>query len=240
MYHHTKMKYSFLFFLLTFNFVVSYAQNSAVKVLTFKVNFPADSLSNSNVDFTKEKPECEFELKGKIPLRYSFHLQNDTIASLYQFKNNQFQFQENMNYQPFLWHLDNDILFSNFKIIDFDHDGDEDLLCWVFSNINGNEWTIIFINDQTQQKLVRLYNTADDTYIWNKPEFDKKNNIINTELYGSAFGVSEEGSYKLQDNLSIIPLKKHYQDRTGKKIFDYEYVGEKGKWKLKSKAKLKQ
>lgn len=234
------MKYSFLFVLFILTFSYSHAQNDTIKVLSFKVNFPVDSLSNTGVDFSKEKPEYEFELKGKIPLKYSFRLQNDSLVSLYQLKNNYFQFQENMDYQPFLWHLDNDTLFSNFKIVDFDNDGDEDLLCWIFSNMNGNEWTIIFINDQTQQKLVRLYNTADDTDIWNRPEFDKESKTINTELYGSAYGTSEESSYQLQDELTVIPLKKHYQDRTGKKILDYEYVGEKGKWKLKSKAKLKQ
>lgn len=232
------MKQFLLLLFITLTFSYAHAQNDSIKRLTFKVNFPADSLSSIDVDFTKEKPECEFELKGKILLKYSFRLQNDSIASLYQFKNNEFQLQENMDYQPFLWHLDDDILFSNFKIVDFDNDGDEDVLCWVFSNVNGNEWTIIFINDQTQQKLVRLYNTADNTDIWSRPEFDRETKTINTELYGSVYGVSEEGSYHLKD-LTITPIKKHFQDRTGKRMYDYEYVGGNGKWKLKSKTKVK-
>lgn len=234
------MKFFSILFFLIFNCSFAQTENDSVQHLVFKVHFPPASLSVEDIDFTKEKPECEFELKGKIPLKYSFHLQNDSLVSLYQLKNKEFTFQENMNYQPFFWHFDNDLLFSNFKIVDFDNDGDEDLLCWVASNVNGNQWTIIFINDQRQQKLVRLYNNADDTDIWSKPEFDKENNVINTELYGSAFGVSEEGSYKLQEDLSIIPLKKHYQDRTGKKTFDYEYVGKNNKWKLKSKTKSKE
>lgn len=232
------MKFFSILFFLIFNCSFAQTENDSVRHLVFKVHFPPASLSVEDIDFTKEKPECEFELKGKIPLKYSFLLQNDSLVSLYQLKNNKFEFQENVDYQPFLWHFDEGMLFSNFRIVDFDNDGDEDLLCWVASNVNGNEWTIIFINDQTQQKLIRLYNIADDTDIWSKPEFDKENNVINTELYGSAFGVSEEGSYKLQDDLSIIPLKKHYQDRTGKKIFDYVYVGKNNKWKLKSKTKL--
>lgn len=232
------MKFLSILFFLIFNYSFTQTENDSVRHLVFKVHFPPASLSVEDIDFTKEKPECEFELKGKIPLKYSFRLQNDSLVSLYQLKNNKFEFQENVDYQPFLWHFDEGMLFSNFRIVDFDNDGDEDLLCWVASNVNGNEWTIIFINDQTQQKLIRLYNIADDTDIWSKPEFDKENNVINTELYGSAFGVSEEGSYKLQDDLSTIPLKKHYQDRTGKKIFDYVYVGKNNKWKLKSKTKL--
>lgn len=233
------MKYSFLFFLLIFNFSLLHAQNASERTLTFKMNFPPKSSSFEDIDFTKEKPECKFELKGKIPLKYSFRLQNDSVVSLYQIKKNKIQFQEKMNYQPFLWHLDKGMVFSNFKIIDFDNDGDEDMVCWVFSNINGNEWTIIFINDQKQQKLVRLYNTADNTDVWNKPRFNKKTRVINTELYGSAYGTSEESSYSLKSDLTIIPLKKHFQDRTEKYMFDYEYVGKNGKWKLKSKTKLK-
>lgn len=212
-------------------------ETDSVYRVVFEVNFPPNAQDIDEIDFAKEKPIGEFELKGKIPLKYSFHLENDSIVSLYQFKNNTFQFVEKINYQPIYWHFDGNELVSNFKILDFDHDGDEDLVCWVFSNINGNEWTVVYLNDQTQQKLVKLYNTADDTAIWDKPEFDKKTGTINTELFGSAFGTSEEGSYKLNNDLTITPLKKHYQDRTGKDVFDYEYIGKNGKWKLKSKIK---
>lgn len=234
------MKFFSIFLFLIFNSSFSQTKNDSIYHLVFKVNFPPATLSIEDIDFDREKPECEFELKGKVPLKYSFRLQNDSIASLYQFKNNTFQFQQNMKYQPFPWHFDNDLLFSNFKIVDFDNDGDEDLLCWVASNINGNEWTVIFINDQTQQKLVCLYNTADHTDIWDRPEFDKETNTINTELYGSAFGVSEESSYYLKADLTIIPLKKHFHDRAGKQMYDYEYIGKNGKWKLKSKKRVKQ
>jgi hypothetical protein len=184
----------------------------------------------------KKSQNANFTLKGKIPLKYSFHLESDSTATLHHFKKNKYQLQETLNYQPYLWHLEDHLLYSNFKITDFDNDGDEDLVCWVYSNINGNEWTVIFINDQKQQKLVRLYNKADKTDIWDSPRFDKKTNNINTELYGSVFGESEESSYKL-NGLTVTPLKKHFQDRTGKRIYDYYYIGKKGKWKLKSKIK---
>ena len=234
------MKFFSILFFLIFNCSFAQTENDSVQHLVFKVNFPPASLDIEDIDFNKEKPECQFELKGKIPLKYSFRLQNDSIASLYQLKNNDLQLQENLSFQPFMWHFDDGLLFSNFKIIDFNNDGNEDLLCWVFSNINGNEWTVVFINDQKQQKLVRLYNTADNTDIWNRPEFDKKTSTINTELYGSAFGVSEESSYYLKDDLTITPLKKHFQNRTQKYTLDYEYVGKNNKWKLKSKTKLKE
>jgi hypothetical protein len=136
-------------------------------------------------------------------------------------------------------HREKNFLVSNFKIIDFDHDGNEDLLCWVFSNINGNVWTIIYLYDPKQQKLVKLQNTVDHTDIWNDPEYRLKTSTINCSLYGSAFGNSEESSYKLEKNHSVIPLKKHIESRSQESVIDYKYVGEKGKWKLKSKIKSK-
>lgn len=234
------MKNSFTLLLLIYNLAFSQTQIDSVEHLVFKVNSTPVSLSVEDIDFTKDKPECEFKLKGEIPLQYSFRLLNDSITSLYQFKNNEFQFQENLAYQPFLWHFDDDLLYSNFKIVDFDNDGDEDLLCWVYSNVNGNKWTVIFINDQKNRKLIRLYNPADDTDIWARPEFDKETKTINTELHGSAFGISEESSYKFNCDLTITPLVKHHQDRTGKRIFDYQYIGKNGEWKLISKTRHKQ
>ena len=234
------MKY--LLFILFFICNLSFAQTEtdSVQRIIFKINSPSNVSDIEEIDFKKEKPKSKFELKGKIPLQYSFHLENDSIASLYQFKNDEFQLIDKLNYQPIFWAFDNNNLISNFKIIDFDNDGDDDLICWVFSNINGNEWSIIYLNDQKQQKLVKLYNKADNTSIWSKPQYDKQTNIINTELFGSAFGISEESSYKLNSDLSIIPLKKHLQDRTQNNIIDYEYIGRNGKWKLKSKNKYKE
>lgn len=234
------MKYSFLFLLFICNFSFSQTETDSAYRVVFEVKFPPNAQDIDEIDFAKEKPIGEFELKGKIPLKYSFHLENDSIVSLYQFKNNEYQLVEKLNYQPIYWHFDGNEVFSNFKIFDFDNDGDEDLVCWVYSNVNGNEWTVVFINDQTQQKLVKLYNTADKTDIWDKPEFDKETRTINTELYGSVFGTSGESSFKLNDDFTITPLKKHYQDRTGKHMIDYEYIGKNGKWKLKSKKKIRE
>lgn len=231
------MKYLFLLFLLICNLSFSQTETDSAKTIIFKVNYPSNISSIDEIDFAKEKPKCELELKGKIPLKYAFHLENDSVASLYQFKNNDFHFVEKLDYQPIYWFAVDDELISNFKIVDFDNDGDEDIVCWVFSNVNGNEWTIVYLNDQTQQKLIRLYDTADKTDIWDRPRFDKETRTINTELYGSVYGISAESSYKLNDDLTITPIKKHYQDRTGKKIVDYLYIGKDGEWKLKSKTK---
>jgi hypothetical protein len=123
-------------------------------------------------------------------------------------------------------------VISEFKITDFDNDGDEDLICWTSTNINGNMWTVIFLNDQRQQKLVKLYNFADDTDIWNRPEFDIETGIINCTLDGSAYGASEESSYKL-NYLTPVPLIKERQERYNSRyIEDFYFKGKKGKWQL--------
>jgi|GEM_PF-6576286 len=94
------MKYSFLIFLFICNFSFSQIDVDSVQRIVFKINFPSNVSSVEEIDFEKEKPECKFELKGKLPLQYSFHLENDSIASLYQFKNDKFQLVEKLNYQP--------------------------------------------------------------------------------------------------------------------------------------------
>ena len=59
------MKHLLLLLLVVLTYFSSHAQNDSIKNIGFKLHFPADSLSMTGVDFTKEKPECEFELKGK-------------------------------------------------------------------------------------------------------------------------------------------------------------------------------
>lgn len=225
--------------LLLFVCSTAYSQfiNDTINVLTFKVQYPGNTIGYDEIDWSREKPECEFTLNGKTPLKYSMHLLNDTIASLSRYESNQWILQEEMKYESYFMYREENELLSHFRITDFDKDGDEDLLCWIFSNVNGNEWTIVFLNDQESEKLVRLIDTADDTDIWNNPEYNEKKSIIICTLDGSAFGCSAESSYKL-NNLSAIPIEKHYQDRTsGKYIEDFYYVGKNGRWKLKKKTK---
>ena len=71
-----------------------------IKIIAFKVNHQPKDDDIQNIDFSKEKPRCNFTLKGKIPLKYCFYLENDSVAKIQQFKNDKFQFQENLNYQP--------------------------------------------------------------------------------------------------------------------------------------------
>lgn len=209
----------------------------SVKYLTFNSKFPADTIGNDEIDFNRENPVCEFTLNGSTTLNYSLKLENDTVASLFELKGAKYVIQERFGYESYFLYRENNNLRSEYKILDFDNDGDEDLLLWICSNINGNMWTIIFLNDQETKKLIKLYDTAGQTDIWDRPEFDSVTSIINCTLDGSVFGTSAESTFKL-NGLEAEPLIMHYQDRTNPKyIIDYDYIGVDGKWKLIEKKK---
>ena len=208
------------------------------KFLELALLFHEDSISATGIDLKKGKLISEFTLSGSRPLRYSLTLKNDTIAILSRYNNRKWELQEEMAYTDWaVSRIEEAKVISEFKIIDFDNDGDEDLICWTSTNINGNMWTVIFLNDQRQQKLVKLYNLADDTDIWTRPEFDIETGIINCTLDGSAYGASEESSYKL-NYLTPIPLIKERQERYNSRyIEDFYYKGKNGKWQLVKRIK---
>lgn len=209
----------------------------SINYLTFNLNFPADTIGYDEIDFQRENPISEFTLTGSTNLRYSLKLENDTIALLSQFKDGKYSIQEKFKYESFFLYREDNILHSQYKITDFDNDGDEDLLLWIFSNMNGNTWTIIFLNDEKTNRLVKLYDTAEDTDKWDRPEYDSATKIINCTLEGSAFGISAESTFKL-NGLKAEPLTRHYEDRTHSRyIIDYDYIGKDGKWKLMKKKK---
>ncbi|TRW25766.1 hypothetical protein FMM05_05965 [Flavobacterium zepuense] len=218
-----------------------YAQtvlSDGIEHLDFKLEFATDTTSAFGIDWKKENLVSDFVLKGNIPLHYSIKIINDTTASLSQFHNDKSTFQENIYISEWTIRVITDShIISEFKITDFDKDGDEDLTILVASNMNGNDWTSIYLNDSAQNKLVNLYDMADNTAIWNRPEFDSDTGIIHCTLDGSAYGASEESTYKL-DNLIAIPLKKSRQERYKRNsTTDFDYIGENGKWKLVRKRK---
>lgn len=231
------MKYFVFLFFLMHHVTYSQSEAESIYILFFDLKHPPKG--ENDIDWEKEKPLAEFTLNGKTPLKYTMVLQNDTIASLHRYENEQWILQEDMKYESYFLYRDENELVSHFRIEDFDKDGDEDLLCWIFSNMNGNEWTIVFLNDQENKKLVKLYDTADDTDIWDRPKYDVQTGIINCTLDGSVYSSSAESSYKLE-NLTAFPIEKHYQDRTSARyIEDFYYIGQNGKWKLQKKTKSK-
>lgn len=204
------------------------------KYVTFKLRHKANNnKSDSGIYWNKENLISEFILEGDTPLKYAIKLENDSIAALLAFNNGKWIEEDKIVHDSWpLRRIDGKKIISEFKITDFNKDGNEDLLCWVMSNMNGNVWTIVYLNDPIQQKLVKLWDIADDTDIWDRPEYETTTGSIHTTLEGSAYSHSAEATYKLE-GLIAKPLEKHYQDRSSAINFrDDYYKGNNGKWEL--------
>ncbi|MFY7730286.1 MAG: hypothetical protein ACOVRN_12270 [Flavobacterium sp.] len=205
------------------------AAKDTVAYITFEKTAPVNDSSDIGVDWKTEKPISQFTLQGKSPLNYKIELINDSFAVLSQKVNRNWLEQDRFEFQPWQWGIDDEKIITKFYITDFDKDGDDDLLCWVMSNINGNEFTYIYLNDSN--KLVKLYDKAEDTFYWFNPEYSLKKKELYSNWYGSAYGHDDECVYKLE-NLNVTPVSKHHQERSGKEIRNEYYKGKNGKWKL--------
>lgn len=236
------MKSFWIFILLPIYSFSQIAYVDDVQHIGFKLNHPLtteDSTDIEGIDWQKEKLITTIELKGKIPLTYEIELKNDSTMVLSKSFQDSKEIVDTQNFMPFFWHIYDGYYYSYFKIIDFDNDNDEDLVCRLFTNVNGNEWTVIYINDQSQQKLVKLWNTANETDIWDDPHYNKKKKTIECELYSSAYGLQNTSTYKLQ-NSTATPLEMLETDlRNNDYIIKNRYIGESGKWKLVKSEKIK-
>lgn len=200
--------------------------------LHFKLKYADSDTGISDINWKKERPVSEFTLKGEKPLKYSVTLENDSTAVLSRFTGGKWILQERIAISEWaISRIEDKAIISEFKITDFNLDGNEDLVCWAFTNINGNEWDLIYLNNDQKGQLVKLWNDADETDIWDRPVFDAETGYISTQLDGSAYGSSEESLFLL-DKFEAIPIGKHEQDRNDEIIIDKYYIGNNGKWDL--------
>jgi len=210
--------------------------------ISFRLSYPllGEPGDIDGIDWKREKLVTDIELKGDVPLKYQIELTSDSTMVLFRFNAGKFEVVDTQIYQPYFWMLDEgDYLLSWFKVKDFDYDGDEDLVCRLYTNVNGNEWTVVYINDQKREQLVKLRDTADDSDIWNNPKYNKDTAVIECELYGSAYGFSAVSRYKL-NGVITVPLEKSETDATHPDYFiTNEYIGKNGKWKLIKRKKIK-
>lgn len=217
-----------------------------VQHIGFKLNHPLtteDSTDIEGIDWQKEKLTTTLELKGKIPLTYQIELKNDSTMVLSKSFQDRKEIVDTQNFMPFFWHIYNGYYYSYFKIIDFDNDNDEDLVCRLFTNVNGNAWTNIWLNDPNTQSLKLLYNTAETSDIWAAPEYNPEIKNISCTQVSGMFGLDYKSTYRLH-NLTAIPLEKEENDNTklnnytGKGGVKRFYRGKKGKWKLIKSQKI--
>lgn len=200
--------------------------------LLFKLKFATNNTDVNEINWKKERPVSEFMLKGESPLKYSVTLENDSTAVLSHYSLGKWKVQEKIAISEWtLRYVENKEIISEFKITDFNSDGNEDLICWTHTNINGNEWVVIYLNDPVKKQLSKLWDDAGETDTWDRPVYDPETGYISTQLDASAYGISEESIFLL-DGLTAIPVSKHEQDRTSDIITDKYYFGNNGKWEL--------
>lgn len=227
------MKFFTPIFFLLFSFCIT-AQTRVFEdetYVSFNLKYAKETTTVDNVDWQKEKLFSEFTLKSKKDIKYAISIQNQSSASLLTFKNGKWEVQEKINITGLaLRRIANKVIISEFKITDFNNDGSEDLVCWTGTNINRNKWTLIYLNDTDNLKLVKLWNDADETDIWARPVYNPEEATIRTQRDGSANGTSDESIFLL-DGLEAIPVSKHTQDRTEETVTDYYYIGN-DKWEL--------
>ena len=209
------------------------------KFVVFQLKSNVDTIGVSDINWQEQDLSSRFMLNGPTPLTYSIHIENDTVAALSQLMKGKWQLQEKLDITDWvLSRIEGMTVISEFEISDLDKDGDEDLTVWAFSNVNGNRWTIVLINDQEQHRLVKLWNTAEDTELWDRPEFDEKNATLHTMLDAGVYGISNSAIYKL-DGIKAYPVSKEEENRSsGRYIENNIYEGEGGKWKLVSAERI--
>lgn len=187
-------------------------------------------------DIHRDTLKKTFILNGDSSQIYSIKIINDSTTLLSKFYNNKSYFIDTLSHL-FVSEFSGEIIIPGFTITDFDKDGDQDLLCFLFTNIHGNIWTAIFLFDEKNKTLVKLIDPGDSDDIWDAPEFNGTTNGIKCKRISGVYGISYESSYYL-DGLIAYPLDKREEDTsqlnsaTGKGGVIRLYTGKSGRWEL--------
>ena len=194
------------------------------------------SKPDMDIDWSKENLIKEFELKGKLNSKYSIQILDEDNSILSKFINGKWIVVDTITHS--LEFNDSITIFlPSYTVTDFDKDGNEDLYCFVSSNMNGNSWTIIYLMNQQTNNLQKLNNIAENSdYIWDAPVYNKKDKTIHCTRVSGNFGKSFESVYRLENQIAL-PLKKYETDNTkmdekGEGGVKRKYIGKNGKWIL--------
>ncbi|MFP9117350.1 hypothetical protein ACLI08_06170 [Flavobacterium sp. RNTU_13] len=173
----------------------------------------------------------EFELNGNNPIRCALTVVADESVVFSQYINEHWQTIDTLRYSVLPG------VTPAFRITDFNQDGNEDFMCWTHTNVHGNEWEQIFLNNSAKGELQKLHTTPDEQNVWCAPQYNAKTKIISCTEVSGAFGISSGYTYKL-DGFAAVPVKKEVQDNTQIDTYTGEgaeirkYNGKNGKWKL--------
>lgn len=174
----------------------------------------------------------EFELSGDNSIRCALTVIANESVVFSQYINEHWQTIDTLGYSIF-----SDVT-PVFKITDFNQDGNEDFMFRSHTNVNGNDWEKIFLNNPSTGQLQKLHTTPDEEDVWSAPEYNPKTKTISCTLVSGNYGLSADYTYRL-DGFTAIPLKKVEQDNTQLNAITGEgaqkriYIGKNSKWVLK-------
>jgi len=192
------------------------------------------------VDFKNQDIATDFVLQGKKPIEYRIKLEDNETGILLRKGNDGWIIQDTLVTEADLWEWrEGWPLVSPFRVIDFDNDGNQDLVC--IESIGGhNEMsTVIYLNSPKFQKLVKLYDMAEDSYSFVNPEYDAKKHLLKTYISGGTYSISISSTYKINEGIAV-PLMKTEIDLTNEEqTVNSNYKGKNGKWVLESAVKHK-
>jgi len=204
-------------------------------------NIKAKKLIGGGFELINKNLKKEFTLQGQTPAKYLIEIKNDSISVLSKFENDKWSHTDTIS-QMFMMVTDtSELLIPSFQVTDFNNDGNQDLICWTGTNVNGNYWVIVYLNNPQKKTLEKLKNTAEESFIWDAPVYNPKDSSIKCTRASGVYGLSFESTYKLV-NYSAIPIEKEESDNTqmnskGKGGVTRYYIGKDGKWKLKKEIK---
>ncbi len=223
------------FSIISFSQKIDTSYNLNFNVKAKHIDYKGYLLENKNL-------RAEFTLYGKTPTKYAIDIIDSENSVLYKFENSEWKFFDTIEHMELQFIDTNTLLIPSFEVIDFNKDGNQDLICYVGVDMHGNFGTTIYLNNPETNIFQILKKPAEDDDNWSDAKYNAKDSTINCRIISGNWGLSSESKYKLI-NFKAFPIKKIEHDNTnldfsGKKgkITRY-YIGSDGKWKLKKEIK---
>ena len=133
--------------------VISNILAAQVKDTSFRLNFniKGKEVENHQLDLTNSNFKADFTINNSSNSKYSIKIISDSISILTLFINNHNEVIDTIKHTDYFISDSNSIYLPRFTIRDFNKDGVLDLLCWVESNMNDNEWLFIYLYNPKQK-----------------------------------------------------------------------------------------
>jgi len=213
--------------------LIAFSQgNKQPQIIDFRIE--TIPLETGGIQILKSEFRQEFKINDQ---QYCIEIINDSTSVFSLYNSSQWQVIDSISLILFIVDT-NRMITPEFTIQDFNNDGFDDFLCWPFTDIHGNQWTFIYLYDPSTSRIVKLFNHAEKTFIWDNPNYDTTKQQISCELLSGVLGTHIESTYYLK-GLIAEPLEKTIIENSmsGETIISKErhYKGKNGHWKRISK-----